>query len=848
MTTRSLVSLFVEGEDDETYDERLAREAKDMYLFLKDLVSKNLSPTNSVLEGDRLLFKTFLMGADLQDMYSLITEFDYDLKRFTEKYHNLRTASPKEFKDRASASLDRFKRYKEADPKLGESDLVVAIVDLLRDVDGDQNFLEKHVLQAGLEKMQNYPGDTVDAAMYKVGLNDPKVEWDKSVKQLTRAVIRHIALSNYAWNAPSTSYSYEMGTISRLKKKWNEQKAQVTTIRSKDFGKFLTSLKDILKNVSYLPDEDVEEFISGSARGRRELGRFGMPLSTYEVKMFDAKSPEDIQKEGSTNRWNSLVRFYVDASFAENPEDVKIFLDEFKKIVDKWTLDYFGDPEELNKLPPEVPEEDLNRAPMGKFAFAPARPKQVPYEKNTREEDDIYRNLVGHVKDNESMEATAAEAIKDIVDNNWYSEIFKTPKEKVVYRGMRVTGDFLADLQVSGFRSDTKTSGSHEAAMTFRPKSGGSSSWSIDVKQAKEFAVASEDKPYVVVMCAKLDDNPDSFVKGTGGFYKLKPLAQFDVEDEAIGLEDIKVYKIYWQNKTKQLWGGDHNSYDRNAFQFDADIKESKKTRLLSLRESVNAAVMREADIADVSDVCFTAGSTHVMKTCKIGGDKYFLKFSDESLFEDVDPSLQILVEYLAYRIYALYSGINVPHPELVYDSSGNKVGLATSPAPGQMALKVGTDPKLLAKMMSQGVYVDVFLANWDVIGTGSGNVFVDKDRAIRIDPGGSLTFRAQGGRKDAAFGSKVKELSTMFKAGTGTGDIYKHADLKAAAKEFLAVDWSTIEAEIDDVAAEVSEQLLQRKMKKLLSQWKSDVDYIRTTLAERHSEVEDHAQHVLSS
>ena len=87
-----------------------------------------------------------------------------------------------------------------------------------------------------------------------------------------------------------------------------------------------------------------------------------------------------------------------------------------------------------------------------------------------------------------------------------------------------------------------------------------------------------------------------------------------------------------------------------------------------------------------------------------------------------------------------------------------------------------------------------------------------------------------------------------MFKAGTGTGDIYKHADLKAAAKEFLAVDWSTIEAEIDDVAAEVSEQLLQRKMKKLLSQWKSDVDYIRTTLAERHSEVEDHAQHVLSS
>ena len=265
------------------------------------------------------------------------------------------------------------------------------------------------------------------------------------------------------------------------------------------------------------------------------------------------------------------------------------------------------------------------------------------------------------------------------------------------------------------------------------------------------------------------------------------------------------------------------------------------------LRDLVREVLIIEIDIADVEDVCYTAGSTHVMKTCKIGGDKYFLKFSEDDLFEEgFHPSLQILVEYLAYRIYGLFSGINIPSLQLVYDKKSDRVGLASTPAAGKQALKVGINPKTLGKMLSQGVYVDIFLANWDVVGTGSGNVFVDKDKLTRIDPGGSLTFRAQGGRKGQRFSPRAGDLDVMLKGSTGAGLYFKHSDLKVAAKEFLAVSLEEILQEIEAVEIEVSEELEARKMRGLLKQWRQDAGEIKDTLSKRHSVVSDHANYIL--
>lgn len=253
--------------------------------------------------------------------------------------------------------------------------------------------------------------------------------------------------------------------------------------------------------------------------------------------------------------------------------------------------------------------------------------------------------------------------------------------------------------------------------------------------------------------------------------------------------------------------------------------------------------LLTEVDIEEVEDICYTAGSTHVMRTCRIGGQKYFLKFSDEDLFDDFDPSLQVLIEYLAYRVYGLYSGVRIPKIELVYDRSKKRVGIATTPAPGKQALSVRYDTKSLARKMSQGVYVDIFLANWDVVGTGSGNVFVDDKGATRIDPGGALTFRAQGGRKGRAFGPRAGELETMLGPGTGAGLVFRHSDLRVAAEEFLAVPWDRIDAEISAVEGEVTRELESKGMDDLLGQWGEDVRYIRRALESRHREVSEHAR-----
>jgi len=269
------------------------------------------------------------------------------------------------------------------------------------------------------------------------------------------------------------------------------------------------------------------------------------------------------------------------------------------------------------------------------------------------------------------------------------------------------------------------------------------------------------------------------------------------------------------------------------------------RLRVSALRSIIREEALREIDIEDISDERCVTGSTHVMKTCKIGDRKFFLKFSDELLFDSVDPSLQILVEYLAYEIYRLYPSVRIPDVEPVYDRKGKRVGLATSAVSGEPGL-VKVSPKKLGSMLSAGVFVDVFLANWDVVGTGTGNVIVSDGSATRIDPGGALTFRAQGGRKGEKFSGKAGELKTMLDPGFGgAGEVLSYADASAAAKEFMSVPFSSVASVIKRVHTSVSSDLSRHGMSDLLSEWDSDVAEIASKLKTRHSDIVLHAKTV---
>lgn len=65
------------------------------------------------------------------------------------------------------------------------------------------------------------------------------------------------------------------------------------------------------------------------------------------------------------------------------------------------------------------------------------------------------------------------------------------------------------------------------------------------------------------------------------------------------------------------------------------------------------------------------------------------------------------------------------------------------------------------AKAFRRGFGADCWLANWDA--AAHGNTVKSGNSIIRLDVGGSLCYRAQGGRKGSVFGEDVKELISFF-------------------------------------------------------------------------------------
>ena len=66
---------------------------------------------------------------------------------------------------------------------------------------------------------------------------------------------------------------------------------------------------------------------------------------------------------------------------------------------------------------------------------------------------------------------------------------------------------------------------------------------------------------------------------------------------------------------------------------------------------------------------------------------------------------------------------------------------------------------------------IDAWMANWDVIGMSYDNVLVGNGKAVRIDMGGTLLWRARGEKR--AFPKEVGELQTMRNRSYTSGEIF---------------------------------------------------------------------------
>ena len=185
-------------------------------------------------------------------------------------------------------------------------------------------------------------------------------------------------------------------------------------------------------------------------------------------------------------------------------------------------------------------------------------------------------------------------------------------------------------------------------------------------------------------------------------------------------------------------------------------------------------------------------------------GQQYYVKYP-----KDIQSAKN---EFLAATLYRMF-GVAFPEPKLVGNSNGEIVGIASKIIPGAKMITPDDFAKLPPEVKQQfadDLIVDMFLGNWDVVGNAPNfNIMqMPNGNVIRIDPGGALIFRAQGGTKNINE-MAIDEIKSMldpkknpttFKVFEATGlsqaEFIKKAQFAAA--RIFETDQSEINAIID--------------------------------------------------
>ncbi len=159
-------------------------------------------------------------------------------------------------------------------------------------------------------------------------------------------------------------------------------------------------------------------------------------------------------------------------------------------------------------------------------------------------------------------------------------------------------------------------------------------------------------------------------------------------------------------------------------------------------------------------------GSLKLEKT--LGGSTGAQLFSDDKgnkyVVKAGKSPLHVENEYNANSLYASV-GLEIPDVALrIIDGNQKQVAKHIDGVTlGEYLLKASSEDKVkMKKKIQEGFVYDAILANWDVIGLARDNVLVSKDgKPYRIDNGGSINYRAQGGIKKLN-GGLPQELTSM--------------------------------------------------------------------------------------
>ena len=147
-----------------------------------------------------------------------------------------------------------------------------------------------------------------------------------------------------------------------------------------------------------------------------------------------------------------------------------------------------------------------------------------------------------------------------------------------------------------------------------------------------------------------------------------------------------------------------------------------------------------------------------------------------------------------------------------------------------------------------KGFAVDIFIANWDVAGSGdiTGNLIIDnKGNVTRIDPGGALSFRARGAKKRDSFDNTVGEYDSMRDEDKSqVAKTYNtHSKMIIESfKRFLEIPWNTMHMELIkfnriNIVDPINELIEDSELKMdILEEWHNEFEEILGKLQNRYA------------
>lgn len=158
-------------------------------------------------------------------------------------------------------------------------------------------------------------------------------------------------------------------------------------------------------------------------------------------------------------------------------------------------------------------------------------------------------------------------------------------------------------------------------------------------------------------------------------------------------------------------------------------------------------------------------------------GDEYYIKFPQKDV-------AQAKSEVLANSIY---NALDIPAPKAKLAQANGEIGVASPMIKGE---RLTPEDMASSPGVRIGRVADAYLANWDVFGLAHDNIIqsYNTSEAYRIDNGGAMFYKAQGGDKPFP-ADKVDELESMVAPDKQGSKIYGDVGLetqKAQAEKLV--------------------------------------------------------------